>query len=378
MEKDYYKVLGVAKNSSQEEVKKAFRKMALKYHPDRNRGSKEAENRFKEAAQAYEVLSDPKKRARYDQFGSAGLNSQFKTSGFHDIKDIFSSFGDIFSGFGDFSSAEQGAGFSTSGVSGFEQIFGESAFQRSPRRPARGANLRYRMEISLEDVLKGSTKDIHYEVERECATCQGSGTRPGTHKNPCGECRGSGRLTRRQGFFSFSSTCPTCQGTGQVISSPCGACHGVGLGKKQEKLSVTIPAGIESGSMLRLNGKGESGSQGGTSGDLYIEVSVQPHPRFTRDGADLISTIDVSYLQVLLGACVKGVCLESGFNDIPIKKGTQPGDIIRLKKKGLPYLHSKKRGDLKYKVVVHFPPRLKKKEEQHLREIAALTGEKTD
>ncbi len=363
MAKDYYDILSVSRDCSQEEIKKAFRKLALKYHPDRNKGDAKAEEKFKEAASAYEILGDPKKRANYDQFGHAGVDSRFGQTGFHDIQDIFSSFRDIFEG-GDFF-----------GGNGLNSLFGDSSFFSSDMRGAsKGADLRYRIDISLLDVLRGVNKSINYEVERDCESCKGSGARPGTGRKTCTECRGSGRLTRRQGFFAFSSTCPTCQGMGSMVESPCGVCLGVGRKKKKETLEVPIPPGVDTGTHLRLRQKGESGYRGGPAGDLYVQIVVKDRDHIKRKGADLIGSITISYLQALLGAKLKVDALD-GKKEILVPKGTQPGDYITLKKEGLPDMNSRRRGNLLYQVQVKIPHRLKKKEEEQLREIAKVKGE---
>ena len=361
MEKDYYEILFVSRDCSQEDIKKAFRKMALKYHPDRNKGNTEAEKKFKEAASAYEILGDPKKRAQYDQFGHAGVNSRFGQAGFHDIHDIFSSFRDIFEG-GDFFGG------------GFNSFFGERAFSSGMKNSIRGADLRYRVGVSLLDVLRGADKVISYEVERDCDGCKGSGARPGTGTKNCTECKGSGRLTRRQGFFAFSSTCPTCQGAGTIIESPCGVCFGTGRKKKKENLEVRIPPGVDTGTHLRLSQKGESGHRGGQPGDLYVQILVNEDSKIKRKGSDLIGSVTISYLQALLGTKMQVNSLE-GKKEFIIPKGTQHGDLITLKKAGLPELNSKKRGNLVYQVHIRIPVKLKRKEEEQLREIAKSKGE---
>ena len=361
MEKDYYEILSMSRDCSQDDIKKAFRKLALKYHPDRNKGDKAAEKKFTEAAAAYEVLGDPKKRAKYDQFGHAGVDSRFSQAGFHDMRDIFSSFKDIFEG-GDF--------FSSS----FNSFFGDRNFSSSVNASVRGADLRYHLEISLPDVLKGVNKTISYEVERNCKTCEGSGAQPGTERSNCSECHGSGQLTRRQGFFAFSSTCPTCQGAGTVVASPCGVCFGTGRKKTKEKLEVPIPPGVDAGTHLRLSQKGESGHRGGPPGDLYVQIFVSENKHLKRKGSDLIGSVTISYLQALLGTKMEVHSLE-GKKELLIPKGTQSGDFITVKKEGLPDLNSKKRGNLLYKVEVKIPSKLKRKEEEQLREIAKIKGE---
>ncbi len=365
MEKDYYDILSVPKNASQEEIKRAYRKMALKYHPDRNQGNAEAEKKFKEAAAAYDILGNPKKRTQYDQFGHSGVNSRFGQTGAHDLRDIFSSFKDIFD-------------FSSGSSEGFETFFGgefaTSSSGRKRRRVSKGADLRYHMEISLEEVLKGANKQIVFEVEKNCKICGGSGASLGTDKKICSECRGSGRLTRSQGFFAFSSTCSTCHGEGQIIESPCGVCFGTGRKRKKEKLSVQVPSGMETGRYMRLTQKGEDGCGGGPPGDLYIEIAVKKHPNFVREGLNLIGSVNISYLQAILGTRLT-VSVLDGKKEITIPNGVQPGSSIRLKKQGLPDLGSKKRGDLFYKVHVKLPKKLIKKEESYLKEIARLKKE---
>ena len=363
MPKDYYDVLSVPRDCSQEDIKKAFRKMALKYHPDRNKGNPEAEKKFKEAASAYEILSKPEKRKQYDQFGHSGVDSRFGGTQAYDISDIFSSFKDIFEG-GDFFSR------------GFDSFFGGSGGFSAGSRSVRGGDLRYRLEVSLAEVLTGTDKAISYEVDRNCESCSGSGARPGTGKKACLECQGTGRLTRRQGFFAFSSMCPSCQGEGRLIESPCGVCFGTGRKKKKEKLVVPVPAGVDTGTQLRLNQKGVAGYRGGEPGDLYVQIQVAEHNHLKRRGADLIGSVKVSYLQALLGARLQAHALQ-GPKEIVIPKGTQSGDFIVVKKEGLPAIHTKKRGNLLYQVEVLIPSRLKRKEEEYLREIAKLKGEST-
>ena len=359
MEKDYYKVLSVPRDCSEEDIKKSFRKMALKYHPDRNKDNPEAEKKFKEAAAAYEILGNSKKRAQYDQFGHAGVNSRFGQTGFHDMQDIFSSFRDVFEGSG--------------GGGGFSSFFGEAG-STSRSGPVRGADLRYHLEVDLRDVLKGADKTLGYEVDRECKDCKGSGARPGTKRQSCTECKGTGTLTRQQGFFAFSSTCITCQGQGTVIESPCGACFGTGRKKKKEKLEVHIPPGVSTGTHLRISQKGESGYRGGQHGDLYVQMVIKKNKSFEREGSNLLGELNISYLQALLGTRVKVESLE-GKKEVVIPKGTQPDQFIVLKNSGLPGLDSKKRGDLLFKVKVKLPTKLKKKEEEKLREIAKGSGE---
>ena len=361
MEKDYYDILSVPRDCSQADIKKAFRKQALKYHPDRNKNNPSAEQKFKEAAGAYEILGDPKKRAQYDQFGHAGVNSRFGQAGFDDIQDIFSSFKDIFEG-GDFFG------------SGLGSLFGQRGFSAESRAPSRGGDLRYRVEVSLLEVMDGVDKTLSYEVERNCGDCKGTGARPGTNRKQCTECKGSGKLVRRQGFFAFSSTCPTCQGEGTLIESPCGVCFGAGRRRKKEKLEVHIPPGVDTGTHLRLSQKGESGLRGGPPGDLYVQIFIRESDKIKRRGSNLIGAVKVSYLQAILGAKVKVDSLR-GKKHITIPKGTGHGDCVILKGEGLPGLNGRQKGDLLYQVAVEMPARLKKKEEEMLKQIAELKGE---
>ncbi|MBW1659746.1 MAG: molecular chaperone DnaJ [Deltaproteobacteria bacterium] len=345
IERDYYEILGVARSATQEEIKKAYRKLALKYHPDRNPDNKEAEERFKEASEAYEVLSDPEKRQIYDQFGHDGLKGTGFT-GFRGFEDIFSSFGDIF---GDF--------------------FGFGARSRSG--PTRGDDLRYDLEITFEEAAFG--KDVELEIPRtvRCETCGGTGAKPGTHPITCPACGGRGQVTRSQGFFSISTTCSTCQGTGQIIPEPCPDCGGTGRVKKKRKVALKIPAGVDTGSRLRLRGEGEAGERGGPPGDLYVVIHVKPHEFFERSGDDIYCKVPISFTTAALGGKVEVPTLE-GVETIQIKKGTQSGEVFQLKGKGFPRLRGYGRGDEIIQVVVSVPKKLTKRQEELLREFAEL------
>jgi len=325
--------------------------MAMKYHPDKNPGDKSAEDHFKEAARAYEVLSDPEKRSRYDRFGEAGVNGH-AGQGFADVDDIFSAFGDIF---GDF-------------------FGGGGQRTRQGHRPRRGADLRYVLEIELIDVVNGVEKPIEFKGEQSCEHCSGSGAEPGTEPETCPSCEGAGQVIRRQGFFQMSTPCPQCHGQGKIIRVPCKDCHGKGRTLIKRKLNVAIPAGVDNGNQLRLAGEGEEGFLGGPTGDLYVEVQIKSHKNFERHGTDLLSSLEVSYLQALLGADVEVPTLE-GKETLAVSAGTNSGDLTRLKSKGLPSLKSSHRGDILYQVEVKIPKKLKKEEEKLLREIADLRGE---
>ncbi len=345
MPRDYYEILGVQKNAEGDSIKKAYRKLALQFHPDRNPGNKEAEEKFKEASEAYEVLSDSEKRATYDRFGHAGLNQRFQ-HGFNDINDIFSSFSDIF---GD--------------------LFGVGGQGQRNRGTARGSHLRYMIEVTLKEVIDGTDKDIEFEKEVGCAACKGTGAKKGSDVETCKDCRGRGQVVRTQGFFSMATTCPTCHGEGKTVKNPCDECDGEGRKPEKTKLKVKIPPGVETGTQLRLSGEGEGGYRGGPSGDLFVEIKVGEDDRFIREGNDLFSQVEISYLQAILGASLQ-VDTVSGKTQIDIPAGTQPGDRIRVGGAGIPSLRGYGRGDLYFVVKVVIPKKISKAEEKVLREIA--------
>ncbi|MCB0413070.1 MAG: molecular chaperone DnaJ [Bdellovibrionales bacterium] len=355
MQKDYYDVLGVQKGADAGSIKKAYRQLAMKYHPDKNPGNKEAEDKFKEAAEAYEVLSNPDKRARYDRFGHSmgGFQGGPGGAGFQDVGDIFEAFGDIF---GDFFG---GAGRSRG---------------RGRNQPRKGSDLRYFLDVELEDVLKGATKEIEFDCDDSCNTCNGSGAEKGSSPTICSACGGSGQVVRQQGFFQMASTCPTCRGEGQIIKDPCKTCHGSGRTKAHRKLSVTVPAGVDNGNQLRLSGKGEGGYRGGPSGDLFVEIRIKPDRRFLRKGQNLVSPLKVSYLQALLGAEINVETLE-GLKELKVPQGVKEGTVVRMEGMGLPSVRSSRRGDQLFEVEVVYPKKLAKKEEELLREIAQLKSE---
>lgn len=358
--RDYYEILSVERSASEGEIKKAYRKLALKFHPDQNPGDKEAEDKFKEAASAYEVLSNADKRSRYDQFGHAGVNGQGGfggAGGFQDINDIFGAFGDIF---GDFFG---GGGTSRRG--------------RQRNQPRRGSDLRYVLEIELKDVLNGLDKEITFDVEKSCETCDGSGAKAGSSPITCQQCGGAGQVVRQQGFFSMSTACPGCRGEGTIIKDKCTDCSGEGRKRVQKKIMVNVPAGIASGNQLRLTAEGDFGFKGGPAGDLYIEVVVKDHPEFQRQGQDLFSEIKIGYLQALLGAEVQVETLE-GKKTLKVPKGAQPLQVLSLSNEGLPSLRSTRRGEIHYQLKIEIPKKLAKKEEKLLREIAQLKGEEVE
>jgi molecular chaperone DnaJ len=331
--RDYYEILGVPRNASDQEVKSAYRKQALKYHPDRNPGDREAEERFKEAAEAYSVLSDADKRKRYDAYGHAGLGSS-AGAGFD--PSIFSDFGDIL---GDFF--------------GFGDMFG-----RRRGGPRRGADLRYNLEISFEEAAFGTETQIQIPRTETCKECGGNGAAPGTEPTACPTCGGSGQVTFQQGFFSVARSCGRCRGSGRVVTKECPGCHGRGQIAVERKLQIKIPAGVDSGSQLRISGEGESGSLGGPPGDLYVVLRVEDHAFFKRDGTNLFCEVPVSVAQAVLGAHVDVPTLDGGKTKVTVPEGSQPGVILRVRGQGFPQLGSKHRGDLHVLLRVVVPTRL--------------------
>ena len=352
--RDFYEVLGVAKDADADTIKKAYRKLAMQYHPDKNPGDKAAEDKFKEAASAYEVLSNSEKRAQYDRFGhQAFQGGQGGGGGFHDMDDIFSNFGDIF---GD--------------------LFGGGQSQsRSQRRnhPRRGADLRYVTQVSLEDVVQGAEQEIEFDTEEHCKDCNGCGAEKGSHPETCGQCGGRGQVVRNQGFFSMASTCPVCQGSGQIVKNKCKPCRGAGRVKSHRRIRVTIPAGVDNGTRLRVSGEGEGGYLGAQSGDLYVEIRVKEDNRFEREGNDLISRVKLSYLQVLLGTEVE-VPTVVGQEKLAVPQGTQPGEMLKLTGQGIPHIRGGRRGDMYFEVEVEIPTKINKEEEKLLRELAKIKG----
>ena len=338
--RDYYKVLGVNKNASKDEIKKSYRRLAMKHHPDRNKGDEDAEQKFKEAKEAYEVLSDPDKRAAYDQFGHDGVRGGpagggFTAEGFGDI------FGDVF---GD--------------------IFGGG--RRSRSQVFRGADLGYELKLDLEQAVSGDTVTIEVPTQVSCEACNGSGAEKGTDAVTCTTCGGSGQVRMQQGFFSIQQTCPACKGAGTVITNPCSTCHGRGRVSKTKKLSVKVPPGVEDGDRIRLSGEGEAGRNGGPPGDLYVEVRVNPHKIFQRDGADLFCEVPVSYATAALGGEVKLPTLD-GHVSLKIPSGTQSGKNFRLRGKGVTTVRDRRKGDLFARVAVETPINLTSEQESLLR-----------
>ena len=349
--RDYYEVLSVGRNASDDEIKANYRKLALKYHPDRNPGNKEAEENFKEAAEAYEVLRDPQKRNIYDQFGHQGLEGS-GFSGFGGFEDIFSSFGDI-----------------------FEDFFGFGTGRRSRTQVQRGADLRYDLEISFMEAAFGTETEINVEKMEMCPECDGSGSESGTHPETCSYCNGTGQVSRNQGFFTVRTTCPQCRGKGQTIPYPCSNCRGTGQVRVNKKVAVRIPAGVDNGSRLRLTGEGEAGGYGGPPGDLYVFIHVETHDFFGRHDTDVVCQIPISFVQAALGDKIKVPTL-NGDKILEIPKGTQPGDLFRFRGEGIPSLRSGKRGDQVIQVMIKTPTGITKKQERLLKEFASLESGK--
>ncbi len=348
--KDYYEILGVGKNASDEEIKKNYRKIAMQCHPDKNPGDKEAEERFKEAAEAYEVLSDKQKRDIYDHYGHAGLsNTGFQ--GFSGFDDVFSNFGDI-----------------------FEDVFGFGRSRgRGRRQTARaGADLRYDLKISFLDAAFGITTTIDLEKYETCHECKGTGAAPGSSPTTCPTCHGKGQVIQSSGFFTISSTCPHCHGQGKFISKPCTACRGAGKEKQRKTVDLKIPAGVETGSRLRLRGEGESGDQGGPNGDLYVFLQVEDHEFFVRQEDDIICRVPITFVQAALGGTITVPTLDDT-EKIKIPRGTQTGRLFRLKGKGIPHLQGYGRGDQIIEVFVRIPTELTRKQEDLLREFEKLS-----
>jgi molecular chaperone DnaJ len=349
--RDYYEILGVERTATDVEIKSAYRKLALKFHPDRNPGDKVAEDRFKEAAEAYAVLADTDKRHMYDRFGHAGLGGA-ATGGFDPT--VFTGFEDILGGLGD--------------IFGIGEMFGG---QRRRGGPQRGADLRYDLEISFDESAKGVETTIQIPRQEACEACQGSGAAPGSKPQTCPQCHGRGQLRYQQGFFTVARTCGQCRGTGSIISSPCPTCRGAGRVQQQRKLTVKIPAGIATGQRLRLSGEGESGAGGGPAGDLYVVVHVQEHQFFHRDGNDLFCEVPLNYPTAALGGEISIPTLE-GEETFKVPEGTQSGATFRLRGRGMPDVVSgRSRGDLLVTVKVMTPKKMTKEQRKLLEQLAA-------
>lgn len=346
----YYETLEVERTADESRLKSAFRKLAMKWHPDRNPGDAASEVKFKEINEAYEVLKDPNKRAAYDRYGHAAFEQGHGGGGAGFGNDFGSAFSDIFEG-----------------------IFGMSGGRRSGGRE-RGADLRYNMEITLDDAFTGKTAEVRIPTSVTCETCSGTGAKSGSMPKQCSMCGGAGRVRQAQGFFTVERTCPGCQGRGQVIEDPCGACAGSGRTTRERSLSVNIPAGVEDGTRIRLSGEGEAGVRGGPPGDLYIFLSLTPHDFFQRDGADLHCRVPVSMVTAALGGDFEVPTIGGGKTKVKVPSGTQSGRRFRIASKGMPVLRSRQMGDMYVQVVVETPQNLTKKQKDLLAEFDRLSS----
>lgn len=362
--RDYYEVLGIEKSASVEEIKKSYRKLAVKFHPDKNPGDKTAEESFKEIGEAYEVLSDPQKRAAYDQYGHAAFDARSRgfgggrgAGGFHDPFEVFR---EVFGG---------GSG------SIFDDLFGGG--RPDPNGPQRGADLRYDMEIGFDEAAMGCEKEVPLTKLETCETCHGSGAASGSGKRACPACGGRGQIITSRGIFSIAQPCHRCEGTGQIIDKPCATCHGAGRKEKTSKVHLKIPAGVDTGTRLRSTGNGEGGLRGGPAGDLYVVLHVKPHEIFQREGEDLFCEVPIQFVQAALGADIEVPTL-TGKAQIKIPPGTQTNTVFRLKGKGIKSLQGYGFGDLHVRIVVEVPTRLNHEQKAKLQEFAELCDANTN
>lgn len=357
--KDYYEVLGLTKGASDDEIKSAFRKLAIKYHPDKNQGDKEAEEKFKEINEAYQVLSDPEKKSKYDQFGTVDFDGAgFGGGGFGGFD--FGDLGDIFGGFGD--------------------IFGGGGSRRKGG-PARGNDLEYALNLTFEEAVFGTSKEITITREEDCSSCHGTGAKAGTSPTTCDKCGGTGQVrVQRQtplGVFATVSTCDKCGGKGKIILNPCGQCHGKGKEKKRRKITITVPAGVDNGNVIPLRGQGDQGTQGGPAGDLYVRINVMAHKFFKRRGTDVYLDTHISMIKATLGAEIKVPTID-GEVSYTVPQGTQPGTVFRLKGKGIPRINSSSRGDQYVNIIVDIPKSLNERQKEALNMFLEASGEDTE
>jgi molecular chaperone DnaJ len=358
--RDYYEVLGVEKNATKDEIKKGYRKLAIQYHPDKNPGNKEAEEKFKEATEAYEVLSDEQKKQIYDQYGFAGLEgmaggggSEGYSHAFHDFEDIFGDFGGM-----------------------FENFFGGGSSRRSRGEASnQGASLRYDLEISFQDAVYGTKAEISFAHNEACDACKGTGGANGAKRKTCPTCGGAGQVRRSAGFFSVAQPCPSCQGAGTIIDNPCKECSGSGLQKKRKKVNVTIPAGVDEGKRITIPRMGDAGRNGGPSGDLIVMLHVTAHQYFERSGEDLYCAVPISITQAALGADITITTLDNKKIKMKIPAGTQHGKMLRIRDEGVPVQGGTRKGNLYIKVIVQVPNRISNKAKSLYEEISRIEGE---
>jgi molecular chaperone DnaJ len=362
--RDYYEILGVSRNSSADEIKKSYRKLAMQFHPDRNPGNKEAESKFKEATEAYEVLKDDQKKSAYDQFGhdafsqgggaGRGGNGGGAGMGDFDFNDIFSNFSDIFGDFG-----------------GGRQTKKRSTAQR-------GSDIRYNLEISLEEAFRGVTEKISFSIPCSCEACKGTGAQNGDKPTDCPTCKGSGKIRAQQGFFVVERACTTCAGAGQIIKNPCKICHGQGRVNKDKTLAVKIPAGVEEGNRIRLTSEGEAGARGGPAGDLYVYISIRKHQFFNRKGDDVHFEIPLKFTTAALGGAIEIPTIDGAKASLKIPEGSQNGDQFRLKSKGMSVINSGgRRGDMYVRINIETPVKLSSEERELLMKLDQLMNKKT-
>lgn len=354
--RDYYEVLGVPRGATDQEIKSAYRKLAMKYHPDKNPNNKEAEELFKEGAEAYSVLGDQEKRSMYDRFGHAGVSNTGGADGFN--PEVFGDFSDILGNFF------------------FGDFFGGGNRKRRSG-PVRGSDLQYQMEITLEDAIKGAEKEIVIPRQETCEKCNGAGSTSGEGRKTCPTCNGYGQVRYSQGFVTIARTCPGCGGSGQVLKDACRNCGGSGRVEKEKKLTVKVPSGVDTGNRLKLKGEGEAGMRGGSSGDLYVLIDIQRHPIFTRRSYDLYCEKEVTMLQAALGDMIP-VQTPDGEERVKLIEGTQPGSVLTIRGKGVPYVNSYGRGDLHVQINVRIPTNMSSQEKKLLKELAKTRHEKID